>query len=188
MIKKLVKHIAIIVLFCFTIVSCTKEVDFDQAKDLSLEPIVASNLVFFNAPATNFFANSSELITVRDSVIIDLFNRDFFVDNVVKAEFVFETVNSINRAFSIQVDFLDDANQQRHTFSFTSLASPTHADIITTHTEVFENNLLDDLKASNKVVLTIQALSGGSPLNNSTPGRIQLKSKGIFYLTTGEIE
>ncbi len=188
MIKKFFKHLAVAILFCFFITSCTKEVDFNQAKDLTLEPVLASDLIFFNAPAANFFVDGSELSTIRDSVIIDLFNRDFVVDNVVKAEFVFETTNSINRAFSVQVDFLDDTDLLKHSFTVSTLASPTNTDVVTTHTEVFENSLLDALKVSNKIILTIQALSGGSALNDNTPGRIQLKSKGIFYLKIEESE
>lgn len=182
MVKKFLKSLLVAIIFFVFTTSCTKEVDFNQAKNLVLEPIVASDLIFFNAPATKFHVNGVELSTVRDSVIIDLFNRDFVVDNLIKAEFVFETTNSINRAFNVQVDFLDSLDVLRHSFSISTLASPTNNDITVTHTEVFENASLDDLKSSNKVVLTVQALSGGSPLNDDTPGRIHLKSKGIFYL------
>ncbi len=182
MIKDILKHLVVVILCCFFMCSCTKDVDFNQAKDLTLEPIIASDLIFFDTPASSFFVDGTELNTIRDSVIIDLFSRDFVVDNLVKADFVFETTNSINRAFSVQIDFLDATDLQQHSFTVSALASPTNTDVVTLHTEIFEGNLLNALKATNKVVLTIQALSGGSSLNDTTPGRIQLKSKGIFYL------
>lgn len=188
MVKKFLKYLAVAIFSFVFITSCTKEVDFNQINDLVLEPVVASDLIFFNAPASKFNVNGSELSTVKDSVIIDLFNRDFVVENLVKAEFVFESTNSINRAFNVKVDFKDDLNVLRHSFSVTSAASPTNSNVIVTHTEVFENASLNALKASNKVVLTIQALSGGSLLNDNTPGRIQLKSKGIFYLKIEDFE
>lgn len=188
MVKKFLKCLLVIVLSFVFITSCTKDVDFNQIDDLVLQPVVASDLIFFNAPATKFYVNGSELSTVKDSVIIDLFNRDFVVENLVKAEFVFEATNSINRAFNVQIDFKDDLNVLRHSFSVSSTASPTNSDILVTHIEVFENATLDALKASNKVVLTVQALSGGSPLNDNTPGRIHLKSKGIFYLKIEDFE
>ena len=181
MIKKFLIHVLSSVLLCLAIVSCTKEVDFDQANDLVLEPIVASDLIFFKADATEFFVDNTELVTVRDSVIIDLFNREFFVDYVVKAEFVFEVTNSINRSSNVSIEFFDANDQKRHGFSITALASPNNTDIVTTHTEIFENQTLDALKASNKVVLTMQVLAGGDPLNENTPGRVELKSKGVFY-------
>jgi len=171
-----------------TLFSCTEEIDFNQINDVSLKPVVAIDLIFFNAPATQFYVDGTELSTVRDSVIIDLFNRNFVVDNLVKAEFVFEITNSINRAFSVKIDFLDSENQLKHTFTINGAASPTNSEIETMHTEVFENDLLKALKASNKIKLTIQALSGGSPLNDNTPGNIELKSKGIFYLNIEKTE
>ncbi|WP_242131604.1 hypothetical protein [Aestuariivivens marinum] len=181
MIKKFLKYTLPLIIFCLFMSSCTKQVDFNQANDLVLEPIVASDLIFFNADATEFFVDNTELVTVRDSVIIDLFNRDFFVDYVVKAEFVFKVINSINRSSNVTIEFFDINNQKRHGFSLMALASPNNTDIITTHTEIFENQALDDLKASNKVVLTMQVLAGGDPLNDNTPGRVELKSKGLFY-------
>ena len=188
MLKKFLKVLSVVISFFVISISCTKDIDFDQSKDLILEPIVASDLIFFNTPATKFHVNGVELSTVRDSVIIDLFNREFVVDNLIKAEFVFESTNLINRAFNVQVDFFDNLDLLRHSFSVTAIASPTNSNITATHTEVFENDLLDALKASNKIVLTVQALSGGSPLNDNTPGRIQLKSKGIFYLKIEDSE
>ena len=188
MIKKFGKYTLLGVLLIFIMSSCTEEVDFNQIDDLSLKPVFASDLIFFNAPATKFYVNGSELETVRDTVVIDLFNRDFVVENLVKAEFVFETTNSINRAFSVKVEFLDASDQLKHSFTVTTPASPSNTDIVSTHTEVFENGLLNALKASNKVVLTIQALSGGSPLTDNTPGRIKLKSKGVFYLKVEKSE
>ncbi len=188
MMTKFLKYTFTVMLLSILFFSCTKEVDFNQIDDLSLKPVVALDLIFFNASATDFYVDGSEISTVRDSVIIDLFNRDFVVDNLVKAEFVFETTNSINRAFSVQIDFLDSANQLKHTFTVTAPATPTNIDIVTTHTEVFESDLLNALKASNKIELTIQALSGGSPLSYDTPGSIQLKSKGVFYLNIENTE
>ena len=182
MINKFFKYSFLASFLIFVFFSCTKEVNFNQINDLSLKPVIASNLIFFNAPASNFFVDGNELVSIKDSIIIDLFNRGFVVDNLVKAEFIFETTNSINRAFSVQIDFLNTTNEPKHSFTVTTQASPTNTNIVTTHTEVFENNLLNALKASNKIVLTIQALSGGTPLNDNTPGIIQLKSKGIFYL------
>jgi len=177
-----------VVLMSTTYMSCTKDVDFNQAEDLVLEPIIALDLIYFDAPASDFFLEGTELTTVRDSVIIDLFSRDFVVDNLEKAEFVFQTTNSVNRAFNIQVDFLDSDNTLQHAFAVFAPASPTNTDLLNTHTEVLEANLIDALKASNKIELTLQAFPGGTPLNADTPGRIQLKSKGLFYFKIGSEE
>lgn len=183
MTNNLTKHAQFLVfsLFLGLFFSCTKELDFDQTKDLTLEPVLTSNFVFFNAPATKFSINNTEINTVKDSVIIDFFRSDIVVNRVVKLEFVTEVTNSIDRSFNVQVDFFDANDLIRHSFAVTALGSSANLDVITTHTEVFENQSLDNLKATHKIVITTQALSGGVPLNDSTPGRIHLKSKGILY-------
>ena len=186
--KIILKFTAVVALISVTCFSCTKEVDFKQADNLVLEPVAALDLIFFDAPSSSFFVGGTELTTVRDSVIIDLFGRNFVVDNLVKAEFVFQTTNSINKAFNVQVDFFDSDDRLQHAFAVIAPASPTNTDLVNTHTEVFETNILDALKASNKIELTITALPGGSPLNDDTPGSIQLKSKGFFYFNIESAE
>ena len=73
--KTLYKPTIVFVFFCFALMSCTKAIDFNQSNELLLEPVVASNLIYFKANASEFFVNNTELVTVRDSVIIDLFRQ-----------------------------------------------------------------------------------------------------------------
>jgi len=182
MINKIVIHALTVVLSCITFFSCTEEIDLNQINDLSLKPVVASNLLYFNAFASDFFIDGKELSTIKDAVVLDLFNRGFVVDNLIKAEFVFETTNSINKPFRLKVDFLNASNELKHSFTILVPASPSNKNLINSQTQVFEDDLLDDLKASNKIELTIQALSGGAPLNNNSLGTVKLNSKSLFYL------
>lgn len=174
-------RLLVLIILSLGLSSCTKDIDFNQSKDLVLEPVLVSNLVFFNTPANNFFANGTALSVSKDSIIIDLFRRDFVVENLIKADLVFETTNSINKAFNLELDFLDSLNVRQHTFTISTPASPNNADLLTTHTEVFENASLNALKQTDKIVLTIRALAGGVEFNETTQGNIQLKSKGVFY-------
>ena len=162
-------------------VSCTKKIDFNQAKDLQLTPVFESSLVYIDEPAKRFFVNGAEVTVLQDSVNIDFFNNQFIVDNLEKAEFLFQTTNSINRRFQIQVDMLNNFNQIEHAFSFSSNASPDNSDVVTEHLEVFEGSSLTALKNTTKMVFTLRILPG-QPIDENTMGSIQLKSKGTFYL------
>lgn len=162
-------------------VSCAKDVDFNQANDIQLKPVVESSLVYIDEPANRFLVNGTEITLLQDSVNIDFFNDQFVVDYLEKAEFLFQTTNSINRAFQVQVDMLDDFNQLQHTFSFSSTASPDNSDVVTEHIEVFEGASLTALKNTTKLVFTF-TIFPGEPINENTIGRIKLKSKGSFYL------
>ena len=102
------------------------------------------------------------------------------VENLIKAEFVFETTNSISRAFQVRVDFLDDTNQIQHTFTFFTTASTNNTNVVSNYTEVFQDNALNALKNTSILVFSLKMLPG-VPINQNTIGRISVKSKAVFY-------
>jgi hypothetical protein len=175
------KYFIIAFVIILVAVSCTKEVDFNQANDIQLTPVFESSLVYIDEPASRFLINGSEITLLQDSVNIDFFNDQFVVDYLEKAEFLFQTTNTINRGFQVQVDMMDDFNQLQHTFTFSSSASPDNSDVVTEHVEVFEGNSLTALKNTTKMVFTLTILPG-EKIDENTIGRIELKSKGAFYL------
>lgn len=166
------------------LVSCVKDVDFDQTEDIILTPVLTSSVVFTEVEASRFSENGMEVQTVRDSIAnIEIFSDEFVNDNLVRVELVFEAINSINRTFNLQIDFLNEADELQHTFSFDALPSGSGNDIVTEFTEVFEDESLEALKISRKMVitLTLYPSTDGSVLNENSQGRIELQSKGIFY-------
>ncbi len=184
--KQIIKYSFLVVtIIGLSLLSCVKEVDFDQADDLEISPVIESSLIFFEGQANNFLLNTNEIISIKDSVTVEFFDSAFIVDNLIKSEFVFEAVNSINRGFQVRVDFINDVEQEVHTFTLTASPSTDGNDVLSNHTEVFEDEKLEALKSTTKIVFTLSLLPGET-ISQSTPGRIQLKSKAIFYLNIGE--
>ena len=102
-----------------TLTSCIKDVDFDQAEDIVLTPVLTSSILFTEVEASRFSEDGMELEIVRDSVAnIEIFTDEFVKDNLVKAELFFEVTNSINRTFNLQIEFVNDADELQHTLSF----------------------------------------------------------------------
>ncbi|WP_445734441.1 hypothetical protein [Mariniflexile sp.] len=180
MIKQLFKYTFITIIINSFCLSCTEPVGFDQINDFEISPAIVSSLVFLDEPAPRFLDNGNELTTIQDFVQVQFFNNGFIVENLVKAEFVFETTNSINRGFQIRVDFLDDSNQTQHTFTFSIPPSANTTNVASNHTELFEGDSLEALKSTTTIVFTLNMLPG-LPINNDSKGRIILKSKSIFY-------
>ncbi|GAB1856367.1 hypothetical protein MHTCC0001_12020 [Flavobacteriaceae bacterium MHTCC 0001] len=162
-------------------IACTEPVDFNQAEDLVLEPVVESSIIFYKANAGNFFIAGMEDARVRDSVITDLFNKSFVQSNLVKAEFVFETKNSINRAYALTIEFADVNNRILEAFSVNTPPSPNNEVIATTYTQAYEGEALERVKETQKLYFTLEMLAG-DPITQDSPGEIDLKSKGVFYL------
>jgi hypothetical protein len=167
----------ILLLFSF---SCASDLDYDQANDLKLEPIFVANLVYFNVPANEFVTNGVEQSVIFDTPTVDVFNDDFFRDNLKKVEFFFEMENTINRAYSVDLVFLDNNNQRVHATNFT-VPEYAGAENKVTKTEIFENAQLDLLKRTTKIVFTLTMLPGAT-LNENSSGRLKLRSGVTAYL------
>ena len=184
MLKKNAIWASQIIVVITIITSCVKDVDFEQADNFSLTPVLASTVLYTEVEASRFSENGVEIELVRDSIAnIEIFGEEFVRDNLVKAELVFEATNTINRTFNLRVDFLNEADELQHTLSFDVLESSSGNAIVTDYIEIFEDDSLDALKLITKMVvtLTIYASSDGTMLNEDSTGKVSLKSKGIFY-------
>lgn len=184
MLKRKRIHLSILWIAILLLASCVKDVDFDQAENVVLTPVAAASIVYTDVEASRFSENGIELETVTDTISdIELFTDDFVLDNLVKAELIFESTNTINRTFGLQVDFLSDLDEQLHTLSFDAAPSPSGNEVITTHIEVFEDATLEALKMTRNMVVTLYLYpsTDGSTLDENSTGNISLKSKGNFY-------
>ena len=115
-----------------------------------------------------------------------IFNNKLTVDYLTKAEFTFESTNSIDREFQLQIDFVDGNDTTQYSVTLLAPQSPNNTDIVTEQVVVFEGNSLQALKSAVKIVFTI-TLQSGSPINENSIGNIQLKSKGLFYFTINDV-
>jgi hypothetical protein len=154
--------------------------DFDQTKDLKLEPVFVANLAYFNVPATQFANNGSGQIAydVRE---FDAFKNKFFRDNLVKAELDFEIENTIIRAFTVDVILLDANNQILETDSYSIPAYSGGSNIIKYPTEVFENARLDLLKRTVNIAFYVR-MAPGPPLDQNSTGSLKLRSGATVYM------
>tara|TARA_R110002049_G_scaffold271188_1_gene448344 strand:+ start:836 stop:1399 length:564 start_codon:yes stop_codon:yes gene_type:complete len=179
--KQISKYKILILALNLMLFACTKEVNFNQINDLQITPAIESSLIFFDEPANRFLDNGNEVLITQDFIIIDFFENEFIVDNLVKTDLVFETENSINRRFDLQVDFFDKSQQLQHSFTLKQEASTNNNEITSKFIEVFEDGTLDALKNTSVIVFTLRLFPGNPPINQTTPGRIKLKSKVVFY-------
>lgn len=180
MIKQLFTYLFLTVIINSVYLSCAEPIDFSQIDDLEITPVIESSLIFLDEPAARFLDDGIQLTTIQDHVQVDFFDNSFIVENLVKTEFVFETTNSINRAFRVRVDFLDSNSQNVHTFTFFVTASANNTEVLSNYIEVFQDETLTALKSTSVLVFTLNMLPG-EVINQNSIGRISLKSKAVFY-------
>ncbi|TDD77553.1 hypothetical protein [Flavobacterium caseinilyticum] len=168
---------ALLLLIAF---SCTSDLDYDQLENIKLEPVYVGNLAYFDVLANEFVTSGVEQNVKYDAPIFDLFNDAFFRKNFKKAELFFEVDNSITRAYTVDMVFLDGNKQAVHTASF---FVPAYTGVVNkvTKTEVFENSQLDLLKRTINIAFTLTMLPGPA-LSESSPGNIKLRAGVTAYL------
>jgi len=182
----------IYIIMLLSLCSCVKGLDFDQADILTLNPVIESSIIYFNEPANTFFVdtNGEEISLTQDETILDIFKDSFVTDNLEKAVFVFEMTNTINRNVVAQIDFLNLNEDILHTFTINASTSINNEEVITTHIELFQDDTLLALKATEKMVFTIilPPSIDGTLINENTEGRMELKSKATFFLNINTAE
>lgn len=176
--RKLHGFLATVVLLLFSF-SCASDLDLDQVNDLKLEPVVVANLANFDVNANEFAAGAGEFC-FGDASTIEIFNGSFFRDNLKKAELSFEIENTINRAFEIDLLFLDNKDQFVHAVNLNvSAFSGLENKMI--KKEIFENTQLDLLKKTTKIVFSLTMLEG-SPLTSTSGGTLKFRSGATAYI------
>ena len=159
--------------------SCSSDLVFDQLNDLKLEPVFVANMASFDIKANQFVVGGIEQPFVGDVMDFEVFNDEDFSRNLNKTDLFFEFNNTINRAYIINLYFLDANDARIYNIPF-AIPAYTGSKIEVTKTEVFENAKLDLLKNTQKIAFVI-ALLPGTPLTDSSIGSLKMRSSATLY-------
>lgn len=159
--------------------SCSSDLDFDQANDLELKPILVANLASFDIQANQFVIGGVEQPVVGDVMNFKLFNDPDFTNNISQTDLFFEFNNTINRAYQINLYFLDANDSRLYTIPVTVPAYIGVPNVVS-KTEIFENAKLDLLKKTTKIAFVI-AMVPGIPLTESSLGSLKMRSSATIY-------
>ena len=173
------KFLALFSLSLLTL-SCSSDLDFNQVNNLKLEPVVVANLASFDVPAHQFVSGGVEQTVSGDLLDFDIFKDSYFNKSLVRADFFFEINNTINRAYKMDLFFLDANNSLIYTIPF-DVPAYSGVQNLVTKTEIFENAKLELLKSTTKIAFVITMLPGPGLSENSL-GSIKLRSSATVYL------
>lgn len=173
------RNLGIFLLLFFSF-SCSSDLDFNQANDLKLEPVIVSNLAYFDISAHEFVSSGVEQSLLVDSPTVDVFSDAFFKKHLSRADLFFEVNNTITRAYSLDIIFRDSNNQPLYSVNI-NVPANTGAENLSTKTEIFQNAKLDLLKMTTKITFAVKMLPG-QPLTENSAGTIKLRSGVTAYL------
>jgi hypothetical protein len=169
--------IAVLVLCSF---SCSSDLDFEQANDFGVQPVVTTNLAYFEAKAPYFEVAGGGAYPFPYIANVDFFDTSFVNDNLIKTELYFRIKNTIARAYVFNITFLDINNAPIKLITIDVVASVNGTEVLEELTETFDASDIDILKNTTKMVFSVTILPG-TPLTASSPGRIELSSSITAY-------
>ncbi|NND62029.1 MAG: hypothetical protein HKN48_02425 [Flavobacteriaceae bacterium] len=169
---------------CFLLFSCVKDVDFDQAEDITATPVVELNLIYFDANANEFFdtITNTPRLTLSDTTEIRFLDDTDFQESLLRAEFFFRFTNSIPRDFLVDFQFLSEQNEETYATATNVLQGSIDTPVITEFTETVEGDQIIELTSADKVVVSVTIPSSDAALE----GNLNLKSKTTYYLEIKE--
>lgn len=169
---------AALALVVFGMLSCVKDVDFDQAGNIALEPKLQVDLIIFDVDESDFIdPEDNQLKTVlRDTVRLEFLDDDYIQKNLQRVEFRFKYKNSYSQAFSNKISFLAENNSTQHSVSFFIGAGNPVNPAITEKVELIEEDRIQVIKRSIKMVVEVEVLPNQEPFE----GTLNFASKGLF--------
>lgn len=171
--------IFILIILFFTL-SCSSDLDFEQANNINSEPVYVSNFAAFDVLPNQFIVGGMEQTEITDLLDYDIFKEAFFNTNLKKVDFSFEINNTINRDFIVEINYLDSKNNILYTVPF-KVPAYTGTINLVTQKDIFENTKLDLLKQTRKLEFVVSMLTGPA-LSGSSTGSLTLRSSATIYI------
>lgn len=173
-----------ILINCF---SCSSNLDFEQVQVLEASPAIHISLGFFNLTSPVFSDISSAsgvpMISLVENVEYPIFENSILRDHLVAQEYTIEIANSFNRAFEVEISFLDRSGNNTFT--------PVLYTIEANNSNFKEKITVDDIETTNSTMkntttlrLQIRVKNQSIPLKPASEGSFVFKSFTSLYLST----
>lgn len=176
--SKPILNICLFLLLLGGLTSCVKDVDLDQAENITLQPDLQVDLLIFDVDEVDFrdpVTNALKTI-IRDTVRLEFLDDDYIQDDLSKVEFSFKYINSFPQSFNNSISFLSENNRVQHRVNFPidsgTVTSPVTTEII----ELIDEDQIGVIRRSIKMVVEIEVLPNSEPFT----GELTFQSKGLF--------
>lgn len=162
---------------CFS--SCSSDLDFEQANNFNIQPVVTTNLAYIKANASDFISNGAESPLLSFTSNVDFLNTSFVEEDLVKTELYFRIKNTINRSFVFNIVFIDSDGLPVYNLRM-DVPAGNGTEVIVEKTEIFTVANIDILKNTSQMSFSILMLNG-TPISATTPGRVEMSSGITAY-------
>ena len=158
--------------------SCIKDIDFDQAGDISLQPEIQADLLIFEIDQRDFVDPDTNLqrLIIRDTVRLEFLDDDYIQKDLEMVEFSFKYRNTFPQSFSNRILFLSENNNLQHEVSFETNPGINGNPVISEMIEEIGPDRIHVIKRTIKMVVEIRV----NPNERPFIGKLNFESKGLF--------
>ncbi len=103
--KRIFHQISVLIALCM-LLSCGDEQNFDQIDDLSVEPVVATSIFYFESDENTINAAPVGIFYVQNFTF-EAFNEPFVGDNILDGSITYQLENTTSKRLNMVVEFLD---------------------------------------------------------------------------------
>ena len=166
--------------------SCAKDVDFEQANEVALRPVVELNLIFFDLDADRFFDQESGQVNpiVRDTTEIRFLDDTGTQESLQRVDFLFRFTNSIDRSFRVEFQFISEQDETVYSIPAEVVNGSVSSPVLTEVFQVVEGDQITNLTMANRLVVQTEIVSADPGLE----GSLNLQSKTTYFLEIKERE
>jgi len=165
-------------LFVLGAISCVKDVDLDQAKDIGLKPKLQIDLLIFDVNEADFIdtLTNQQKNIIRDTVRLEFLDDSYVQDDLIEVEFSFKYINIFSRSFHNKISFLSENNSVQHVVEFNIDPGDKNSPAVTEVWDLIKFDQIQEIQRSIKMAVEIEALPG----NDTFTGELKFQSKGLF--------
>lgn len=159
-------------------VSCIKDVDFDQAGDITMQPEIQTDLLIFEIDQKDFIDPVTNQLrqVIRDTVRLEFLDDSYIQDDLEQVEFSFKYRNTFPQSFSNKIIFLSENNRVQHRVDFLIAAGSPGDPAVTEKIDLIGPDRIQIIKRSIKMVVEIEVM----PNDQAFTGKLNFESKGLF--------
>ena len=158
--------------------SCVKDVDLEQAQDITLNPDIDVDLVQYQLNENDFIDSETGEFTsvIRDTVRLEFLNDTYVQDALQYAEFRFRHENTFPYSISSKIRFLSDNGREQFSVNYEIPPGAENVPGIIDTLHVVGSGDIKKVRRSIQMALELQLNGRDSKIK----GGLDFLSKGLF--------
>ena len=164
--------------FCMVLTGCVKDIDLDQAEEISLSPDIDVDLLIYEISEDYFYQSGNNVFqpVIRDTVRLEFLDDDYIQKDLTEVEFYFRHINTFPQRFSHTIKFLSDAGREQIFIKYEVAPGSLNNPVETEYTEIIEENRINLIRNSIQMVVELEA----HPNSEEFKGELEFASTGLF--------